>query len=478
MLISLLLVPIIGSIIIFIISNDNKIKQIGLIVSIINFIISLIIWLSFDYNIGTPQFLIGTNIGIDGISLVFVLLTTITIPITILASWSNIKEKIKFFIISLLLLEAVLIGVFIVLDILIFYICFESSLIPLFFLIGIYGSGMKETKIHASYMLFLYTLVGSLCMLLAIITLYSLTGTTHFLLFNLYIIDPNYQKLLWLAFFFALAIKTPLIPFHLWLVFAHTEAPLAGSIILAGIQLKLAIYGFIKINIGLLPEASEYFTPLIYTLSIISIIYSSLTTLRQIDIKTIIAYSSIGHISIALLGIFSNNISGISGGIFLSIAHGITSPALFILVTILYERTGTRILNYYRGLSIYMPLFSIFLFIFTLANMGTPLTANFIGEILSFIGSFKNNPILTIFASFSIILSAAYSIWLYNRICYGQYSLYLKPIQDINRREYFLLLSLLILLFIIGIFPNILLDILHLSVSSYIYNSPCIYKII
>jgi len=378
----------------------------------------------------------------------------------------------KYFLISFLILESLLIAVFIVLDLLLFYITFESCLIPMFLIIGIWGT--RERKIIASTYFFLYTLFGSLFMLWSIILMRESLGTVDFQILSLTPAADRdaYSALLWLGFFLSFAIKTPMIPFHLWLPEAHTEAPVAGSIILASILLKLAIYGFLRVCLGFLPDASLYFTPLAYTLAVISIIYSSFTTLRQIDLKKIIAYSSIGHMGICILGIFSNTIQGIEGAILLSLAHGIVSPALFICVGILYDRYHSRLIKYYRGLVISMPLFSVFFFIFTLANMAVPLTGNFIGEFLCFLGAFQKNPIITALGATSMVLVAGYSIWLYNRICFGNESMYLIRSKDLTRREFFLLLPLIFFTFLLGIYPNIILDSIHLSVSSLLYNSP------
>lgn len=487
MLSLILITPLIGIILILIQTNQNlafsKIssKYIALLTTIINFILSLILWIEFDSNSEQIQFIENWSIinnfshlviGIDGISLMFVILTTFIMPIAILASWSSIPtQKVNKYLITLLVLETILIAVFVVLDLLLFYIAFESSLIPMYLLIGIYGG--RTRKIHAAYQFFLYTLLGSLLMLLAIALIVSETGTTDYQLLALTgeTISTSRQNIFWLGLFVSFAVKTPMVPVHIWLPEAHAEANVSGSVILAGILLKLAGYGFLRWAIPLFPEASYIFTPIIFSISVISIIYSSLATLRQVDFKKIIAYSSIGHMSVVNLGLFSNTISGIEGGIFLMLAHGIVSPALFIMVTFLYDRHHTRIIKYYRGLTSSMPLFSLIFFIFTLANMATPLTSNFIGEFLTFSGAFQANPILTILGATGMILAAAYGIWFYNRMVFGQISPYLNNVHDLTRREFNLVLPLLFLTFLLGIFPNILLDPLHLPVSSLIINT-------
>jgi len=472
MILSLLITPILG---VFgvILSGENTFlqKRVALASSLLTFILSLVLWAGFDSNYNGFQFVssfptvtAGEAIGVDGISLFFVLLTTFIIPICILSSWDSIKTNIKYFLVAFLVLETLLISVFVVLDLLLFYICFESVLIPMFLIIGIWGA--RERKIHAAYQFFLYTLLGSLFMLLAILVIYFEVGSTDYQVLAVADISETRQKILWLAFFLSFAVKVPMIPFHIWLPEAHVEASLAGSIILAGILLKLAGYGFLRYSIGILPDASEFFTPLVYSLAVISIIYSSFTTLRQIDLKKIIAYSSVGHMNITLLGLFSNTIQGIEGSLILMLAHGVVSPALFICVVILYDRYHTRLLKYYRGLTQTMPVWSIMFFLFTLGNIATPLSANFVGEFMTFAGAYQQNPVLTVFGALGMILSAAYGIWLYNRAAFGAQSRYLVLQGDINRREFMTLLPLLVLMFVMGIYPNIFLEPMHLAVSN------------
>ena len=458
---SIIVTPLLGSIWIGLKKRENWNNEISLGILIINMIIIITIWLKWNTGIIGYQIIEkGWKImlGLDGISLIFIILTNIIMCISILASWRTINTRI--YNILMLILTSILIGVFLTIDLIPFYICFESSLIPMFLLIGIYGSNEKK-RIYAAYSIMLITLMGSLAMLVGILGIISGMGGNEYIIATEMSISR--QKIIWLAFFIALAIKTPIIPLHFWLPEAHTEANISGSIILAGILLKLATYGFIRFSIGLLPIASYYFTPLIYSISICSIIYSSLSTLRQIDLKKIIAYTSIGHMSIINIGLFSNNYTGIEGAILLSVAHGIVSPALFILVTALYERYHTRIIRYYRGMVIRMPIYSIFFFLFTLANMATPLTGNFNGELLIFSGSFLFNPISVILAALGIILSAAYSIWLFNRICFGSPSYFCEASLDLTRFEFLLLLPCLFLVLLLGIYPNIILEYIHLS---------------
>ncbi len=482
MLSLLLLIPIIGSILLITIPEDtieNKIimKRITLISMIINFLISIYIWLEFDSSTNQYQFVYEfinlsychLNIGIDGISLFFVLLTTFISPIAILSNYNNIDNNLKYFLISFLLLETLQIGVFIVLDLILFYIFFESVLPILFLIIIIYGSG--EARLRSALLLFLYTLAGSLFMLLAILQIYSYVGSTDFQIISLSDINLDNQKFLWLGFFIAFAVKTPLWPLTGWLYRAHADSPLAGSILLAATILKFATYGYLRVLINFLPDATNYFSPLIQTIAIITLIYASLATIIQQDTKALIAYSSIAHMSVVLLGLFSNTIQGIEGAILLALAHGFVSPALFICVGgVIYDRTGTRIIHYVRGLVTYMPVFTILFFIFTLSNTGIPLTLNFLGEQLSLIGIWERSPIIAALGATGIVLSAIYSIYLYNRISYGIYSPHLKPIKDISRREFNLLITLLLPTVLLGIFPKVILDDLHFSISSLLYN--------
>nr|YP_010886785.1 NADH dehydrogenase subunit 4 [Lanmaoa macrocarpa]WJH17086.1 NADH dehydrogenase subunit 4 [Lanmaoa macrocarpa] len=484
MLTLLLIIPIIGSLFIISIQENtlnshSKMRTIAITTSLINLLISIFLWLNFDSNTTQFQFVSEfdyltfghLNFGVDGISLYFVLLTTFITPIAIISNAYNINSNLKFFLIAFLILETLQLALFLVLDLFLFYIFFESVLPILFIIIIVYGSG--EFRFRSANLFFLYTLFGSLFMLLAILQIFNLAGTTDFQLLSLVDINADAQKILWLAFFLAFAIKTPLWPFTGWLYRAHADSPLAGSILLAATILKFATYGYIRILINFLPDATNYFGPLVQTIAIITLIYASLTTIIQQDTKTLIAYSSIAHMSVVILGLFSNNVQGIEGAILLALAHGFVSPALFICVGgIIYERTGTRIIKYIRGLVTYMPIFTILFFIFTLCNTGIPLSLNFLGEQLSLIGIWEVNPIISALGATGIVLSACYSIFLYNRISYGTYSPNMKNVTvlDITRREFIILISLLIPTIILGICPNVILDSIHVSVSTILYN--------
>lgn len=485
MLATLLFIPVVGALTLAPLQStsanaESRMKRIALGTSLVNFVVSIILWGEFDSSTSQYQFtqnfylledvsFCHFHIGIDGISLYFVLLTTFITPICILSNWDNIHYGLKYFLIAFLLLETLLIAVFVVLDLLLFYVFFESVLIPLFLIVGIWGG--SATRVRAAFLLFLYTLFGSLFMLLAFLVIYYNVGSTDFSVVSLSEISLESQKLLWLAIFISIAIKTPIFPFHIWLLRAHAEAPLAGSVILAAIVLKLATYGYMRILLQFFPDASYYFSPLVQTVAVITIIYASLATLRQTDFKALIAYSSVAHMGVVVLGLFSNNLQGIEGAILLSIAHAFVSPALFILVGgVLYDRYHTRVIRYYRGMTAYMPLFSVFFFLFTIFNAAVPLSGNWAGEFLTLTGVFQANPVIALFGSTGIVLSAAYSIWLFNRISFGSWSKYMNYTTDLNRREFMVLLPLLFLTIIIGIFPNIVLETLHISVSQLIYN--------
>lgn len=482
MITSLLLIPLIGSIILVPMNentteNKTKMKNIAITTSLINLFISILLWLNFDSSSTQYQFVyefnqlsfFDFNLGVDGISLYFVLLTTFITPIALMSNYTNIDKNLKHFLIAFLVLETLQILTFVALDLLLFYIFFESVLPILFIIIIVYGSGAN--KVRSALLLFLYTLLGSLPMLLSILSIQSIVGSTDFLYLSLLDINLDSQKILWLGFFIAFAIKTPMWPLTMWLPNAHAEAPLAGSILLAATILKLATYGMLRVLLTFLPDASNYFSPMVQTIAIITIMYASFATIIQQDTKKLIAYSSICHMSVAVLGIFSNTIIGIEGAILLGIAHGFVSPALFICVGgIIYERTGTRLIKYLKGLVLYMPLFTILFFVFTIANTAIPLSLNFLGEQMALIGIWNVNPIVAVLGAIGIVLSACYSIFLYNRISYGAYSPHLKPLQDISRREFVLLISLLIPTVLLGIFPGVILETLHTSTTQLLYT--------
>ena len=457
----------------------RRIKTIALSTSIFNLFISLIIFVLFDFSSNQFQFVqeyyeissFDFYLGLDGLSIYFVMLTTIITPIALLSNWNSISDNIRSYVIIILLLETLLLAVFLVLDILLFYIFFESILPPLFILIGLFGS---SNKVRASFYLFLYTLFGSLFLLLSILAMSSIMGTTDF--DALYKTNFNYSTQLFLFYgiFIAFAVKTPTIFLNTWLLKAHVESPLGGSIILAAIVLKLSLYGIFRLILPLLPKASLDYTYIIYLVGVITIVYASLSTLRTIDVKELIAYSSVSHAAVYLIGVFSNTIQGIEGGIALGLAHGFVSSGLFICAGgVLYDRSGTRLISYYRGIAQVMPLFSILFFILSLGNCGVPLTLNFVGEFMSLYGVFERLPLLGVFASSSIVFSAAYTIYMFNRIAFGgTFSKFFEAnISDVNKREFFILFTLVIFTVVLGIYPAPILDGLHYSVSSLIYNN-------
>lgn len=481
---SMLIIPLLGifTIVTNILGNTKHlVKFIGLSTSLINLIVSLFIFILFDFSNNQFQFVQeyyevgGYNIylGIDGLSIYFVLLTTIIMPIAILSNWNSIGgniDNIIWYTIILLLLETLLLAVFLVLDVFLFYISFESILPPLFLLIGIFGS---SNRVRASFYLFLYTLLGSLFLLLSILTIYSVMGTTdYYALFNTNF-DYITQLFLFYGIFIAFAVKTPTIFLNTWLLKAHVESPLGGSIILAGIVLKLSLYGILRLILPILPKASLDYTYIVYLIGVITIIYASFSTLRTVDVKELIAYSSVSHAAVYLLGVFSNTLQGIGGGIILGLAHGFVSSGLFMCTGgVLYDRSSTRLITYFRGVTQIMPLFSIIFFILCLSNAGTPLSLNFIGEFLSLYGTFERLPLMGVLASSSIVLSAAYTIYMFNRISFGgSLSAYFKVnIPDLNKREFTLLLSLVSLAIILGIYPSVITDGLNFGLTTLIYS--------
>lgn len=478
---TLLVLPLIGGAVLFLLpkSQIKFAKNFALAISCVNFLLSLILWIQFDNATAKFQFVdqfqwlplsnINFIIGVDGISLFFIILTTFLVPACMLVGWSSIKKYVKEYFIAFLVLESLMIAVFIMLDLLLFYVFFESVLIPMFIIIGVWGS--RERKIRAAYQFFLYTLFGSVLMLLAILLIYFQAGTTDLQILLTTQFSEKRQILLWLAFFASFAVKVPMVPVHIWLPEAHVEAPTAGSVILAGILLKLGTYGFLRFSIPMFPEATLYFTPLIYTASIIAIVYASLTTLRQIDLKKIIAYSSVAHMNYVTLGMFSLNLQGIEGSIILMLSHGLVSSALFLCIGTLYDRTHTRNIKYYGGCVQTMPIFSIFFLFFTLGNISLPGTSSFIGEFLILVGVFQTNTFVGTIAASGMILGTAYSIWLFNRVIFGNFKPnLLMNFADLNRREVYMFIPFIIGVLWMGLYPEIYLESMHSSVSHLIQH--------
>nr|YP_009413537.1 NADH dehydrogenase subunit 4 [Zoanthus sansibaricus]ASM81635.1 NADH dehydrogenase subunit 4 [Zoanthus sansibaricus] len=449
--------------------NDARLKRTALEWSLATLAATLILWGAFDsggqfQTINQTEWVVSPALNfqwgpivlaVDGISLFFFILTALLIPICILISWNSIKYLLKEFLLCLLFLEILLMGVFSALDLLLFYILFEGILIPMFLLIGIWGS--REEKVRASYYFFFYTLIGSVFMLLGIFQLYDIAGTTDYqALLNIKLPEST-QKWIFAGFFLSLAVKIPKVPFHIWLPQAHVEAPVSGSVILAGVLLKLGGYGFLRFSWPLFPAASEYFAPLIITLSGIAIVYGSLTTCRQVDFKRLIAYSSVAHMGLVTLGLFTHTIEGLVAAVFLMLAHGIVSSSLFIAVTFLYERHHTRLIKYYRGITITMPIFATMMLVLTLTNMAIPLSCNFVGEFFSLLAAFEYSLVIGVLAASGMVLSAAYSLYL-KSICFGDASNYQLFPRDLNRREAWAMAPLVILIFFLGILPSVIIE--------------------
>jgi proton-translocating NADH-quinone oxidoreductase chain M len=411
-------------------------------------------WLSF--------FNLNVNFGVDGISIFFLILTSVLILLCFLVSWTN-TFRTFLHLICFLGLEFLLLCVFSVLDLFVFYILFESILIPMFLIIGVWGS--RQRKVRASYFLFLYTALGSIFMLIAILYIYTQVGSTNYEVLITFRFSFTEQCLLWIVFFLSFATKIPMIPVHLWLPEAHVEAPTSGSVILAGVLLKLGTYGFIRFLLPLFPEASFYFSPFVHTLASIGIVFASFSAIRQTDFKRIIAYTSIAHMNLVVLGIFSFNLLGLSGSILQSISHGFVASALFLLIGILYERHGSRMVKYYGGLAHVMPLYSTVFLFFTMSNIGLPGTGSFIGEFLILLGFFKYSSVVTVIGATSMVIGGCYSLWLFNRVVYGNLKItYIQNFKDLSIKDFFIFLPLLLGTFGLGVFPNSFLEIIKPSV--------------
>ena len=473
--------PIIGSIFIFFNkSNESKLnssKYLAIFVSLANFLISIYLWVIFDNSISDFQFVenrewikdfINYNIGVDGISILFVLLTTFITPLCVISVCSTIKYRLKDFLIAILLMESLMVGVFCSLDLVIFYIFFEAGLIPMFLIIGVWGG---ERRVYSAFKFFLYTLIGSVLMLVAIISIYFISGTTDIIKLFEIGIDPKYQNLLWLAFFSSFAVKTPMWPVHTWLPDAHVEAPTAGSVLLAAILLKMAGYGFIRFSLGLFPMASEYFVPLVYVLSLIAIIYTSMVALMQDDMKKLIAYSSVAHMGYVTLGIFTLTKQGIEGSIYQMISHGLISAALFLCVGVVYDRLHSRMISSYGGLVSYLPKYSFLFIVFALAALGLPGTSGFLGEFLVLTGAFQKSYLAAMLATFGVVLGAAYMLWLTKRVIFGTINnAEIKNLSDVNKSEIIMLATLAFFVIFFGFYPLPLMETFSVSVNSLIDN--------
>ncbi len=476
---SIIFIPFIGSLFILLSKSQNNQGAIyvSIFTSFANFILALFLWYSFDPTYIGFQFIEEKNwisgyikfkLGIDGVSILFIVLTTLITPICVISCINSVKSRVKEFLIAILILETFMIGVFCSLDLVIFYLFFEAGLIPMFLIIGVWGG---PRKIYSAFKFFLYTLLGSVLMLVAIIAIYWITGTTDVTQIYQIKIPEKYQYLLWLAFFSSFAVKMPMWPVHTWLPDAHVEAPTAGSVILAAILLKMAGYGFIRFSIGMFPNASEYFTPLIFILSVIAIIYTSLVALMQDDMKKLIAYSSVGHMGFVTLGIFTFTQQGLEGSLFQMISHGLISAALFLSVGVLYDRIHSRKIEDYGGVVNYLPKFSLLFIILALGALGLPGTSGFIGEFLILLGAFKKNYLIAIIASIGVVLAAAYMLWLSKRVIFGTTNnSKIKLLKDLNFSESLVLGILVFLILFFGFYPGPLIDTMSVTVNNLINN--------
>ncbi|MBX3580686.1 MAG: NADH-quinone oxidoreductase subunit M [Rhizobiaceae bacterium] len=470
--------PLVGALLILFIRDESEnarrnIRAIALWTTIFTFVISLLIWIDFDNSVPGFQFVekvgwldsgISYHMGVDGISMLFVILTTFLMPFAILASWEAIDKRVKAYMIAFLLLETLMIGVFCALDIVLFYVFFEGGLIPMFIIIGVWGG---KRRVYASFKFFLYTLAGSVLMLLAIMAMIYQAGTSDIPTLLTHSFPANMQTWLWLAFFASFAVKMPMWPVHTWLPDAHVEAPTAGSVILAGILLKMGGYGFLRFSLPMFPLASADLAPFVYALSVIAIIYTSLVALMQEDMKKLIAYSSVAHMGYVTMGIFAMNQIGIQGAIFQMLSHGLVSGALFLCVGVVYDRMHTREIAAYGGLVNNMPKYAVAFLIFTMANVGLPGTSGFVGEFLTLLGVFQVNTWVALFAATGVILSAAYALWLYRKVVFGALTKEsLEGLLDLSVREKIILYPLIVLVIFFGVYPAPVFDATTSSVQA------------
>jgi NADH-quinone oxidoreductase subunit M len=470
--------PLVGALLIATLNPEAKgnARWIALWTTIVTFAVSLLIWINFDPTTAGFQFVeehawLGSlkyKMGVDGISMLFVILTTFLMPLCILASWKSIEIRVKEYMIAFLILETMMLGVFCALDIVLFYLFFEGGLIPMFIIIGVWGG---KRRVYASFKFFLYTLLGSVLMLLAMMAMYWQAGTTDIPTLLQTKFPPEMQWWLWVAFFASFAVKMPMWPVHTWLPDAHVEAPTAGSVILAGILLKMGGYGFLRFSLPMFPNASADLAPFVFTLSIIAIIYTSLVALVQEDIKKLIAYSSVAHMGYVTMGIFTASQQGVDGAIFQMLSHGIVSSALFLCVGVIYDRTHTREISAYGGLVERMPKYAVAFMVFTMANVGLPGTSGFIGEFLTLLSAFKANTWVAILATSGVILSAAYALYLYRRVIFGALEkANLKSLLDLSPREIAILAPLVLLTLFYGVYPAPVLDVTATSVKNLVQN--------
>ena len=470
--------PLVGVALLLLTREDSpygrrNILNVSLLTTVFTFVLSLFIWIGFDnadpgFQMVEKHAWLGTGIsyhlGVDGISMLFVILSTFLMPFCVLASWETVRTRLREYMIAFLLLEVFMVGVFVSLDIVLFYVFFEAGLIPMFIIIGVWGG---KDRVYASYKFFLYTLLGSVLMLLAIMAMYWQSGTTDIRELLAYDFPANMQTWLWLAFFASFAVKMPMWPVHTWLPDAHVQAPTAGSVILAGVMLKLGGYGFIRFSLAMFPLASDYFAPFVFALSVVAIIYTSLVAMMQDDMKKLIAYSSVAHMGYVTMGIFAANVQGVQGALFQMLSHGIVSGALFLCVGVIYDRLHTREIAAYGGLVSNMPKYAVALMVFTMANVGLPGTSGFVGEFMTLLGVFRANTWVALFAATGVILSAAYALWLYRRVIFGGLEKEsLKALLDLSPREKLILYPMVILTIFFGVYPAPVFDATAASVDA------------
>jgi NADH-quinone oxidoreductase subunit M len=466
--------PLIGALLILILrSDDESARLIALVTTLIDLVLALLLWSRFDTSTAAFQFVelhdwlgpgIGYKMGVDGISMLFVVLTAFLMPISIVAS-AAIHERVREYMVAFLVLETTMLGVFSALDLVLFYVFFEGGLIPMFVIIGVWGGARR---VYATFKFFLYTLLGSVLMLIAILAMYLSAGTTDIVALyeGMHRFPVEMQRWLWLAFLASFAVKLPMWPVHTWLPDAHVEAPTAGSVILAGILLKMGGYGFLRFSLPMFPAASVEFAPFIFALSLIAIVYTSLVALAQEDVKKLIAYSSVAHMGLVTLGTFTFSQQGIEGGIFQMLSHGIVSGALFLSVGVIYDRMHTREIAAYGGLVDRMPIYAACFMVFTLANVGLPGTSGFVGEFLTLLAAFRYNTWLAIVGTTGVILSAAYALWLYRRVIFGILEKpSLKGIPDLYRRETIYMVALVLLTIFFGVYPKPIFDVTSVSTA-------------
>ncbi|MCP5367444.1 MAG: NADH-quinone oxidoreductase subunit M [Hyphomicrobiales bacterium] len=475
--------PLVGALFIMAVRGDATVvaqnaRSVALWTSGVNFLLSLVLWFNFDTATAAfqfeekaewmPVFNVTYHMGVDGISMLFVLLTTLLTPVCVLASWDSIKDRVKEYMIAFLVMETMMVGMFCALDMVLFYIFFEGVLLPMFLIIGVWGG---PRRVYSAFKFFLYTLAGSVLMLLAMLAMYFDAGTTDVPALMKHAFPVAMQPWLWLAFFASFAVKVPMWPVHTWLPDAHVEAPTAGSVILAGVLLKFGGYGFLRFSLPMFPEATVMFTPLIYTLSIVAVIYTSLVALAQEDMKKLIAYSSVAHMGFVTVGAFTLTVQGIEGAIYQMLSHGVVSAALFLVVGVVYDRMHSREIAAYGGLVHRMPAYSLIFMLFMLASVGLPGTGGFVGEFLVLVGAFQANSWVALFTATGVILGAVYMLFLYRRVIFGKLTKEsLMKIADMSPREMAVFAPLVVLVLWMGVYPSSFLDVMHVSVADLLKN--------